>query len=110
MLRRERYKLIEFPPYVPTPAEIEAARAKAKKKNKEAAFTPPSSERLRIELYDLEADPGEAHDLAAERPALVRDLRPRLHAWMKRMHGSDHYSLERVRADARSLGQVYPDP
>ncbi len=110
MLRRNRYKLIEFPPYVPTLAEIGAARAKAKKKNKEAAFTPPTSERLRIELYDLEADPGEAHDLAAERPALVKELRPRLHDWMKRMHGADHYSLERVRADARSLGQVYPDP
>ena len=32
-------------------------------------------------LHDLEADPGEAHDLAAQRPELVTDLQRELAAW-----------------------------
>src|SRR5207247_1707641 len=67
-IRRGRHKLLEFPPYVPTAAEIEDAKAKWKKKKKEGEFKPPESSRLRIELYDLEADPGETHDLSASRP------------------------------------------
>lgn len=35
----------------------------------------------RVELYDLDADPGETRDLARERPALARDLAARLDAW-----------------------------
>ncbi len=35
----------------------------------------------RPELYDLSVDPGEAHDLAKDRPADVTRLRDRLHAW-----------------------------
>ena len=108
MIRRGPYKLLEFPPYVPTAAEIDQAREKAKKKKK--VFTPPRSSPLRIEVYDLATDPGEALDLYATRPELARDLRPRLHAWMKAMHGADHYALDRVRADAKRLGQTYPDP
>ncbi|HEX9735812.1 MAG TPA: sulfatase-like hydrolase/transferase [Thermoanaerobaculia bacterium] len=37
----------------------------------------------RPELYDLEADPGERHDLAAERPAEVRRLRDALRGFIK---------------------------
>lgn len=37
----------------------------------------------RLELYDLEADPGEAADLAASRPEVVAALRERLEAWRR---------------------------
>lgn len=35
----------------------------------------------RVHLYDLSVDPGEMHDVAAEYPARVAELRARLHAW-----------------------------
>jgi len=34
-----------------------------------------------LELYDLAADPGERHDLAAEQPERARDMRAKLDAW-----------------------------
>jgi arylsulfatase A-like enzyme len=34
-----------------------------------------------LELYDLEADPGESHDLAAQRPQLAAELAAELSAW-----------------------------
>ncbi len=34
-----------------------------------------------LELFDLEKDPGESHDLAAEMPGKVRELYERLKAW-----------------------------
>ena len=37
-------------------------------------------------LYDLEADPGEEHDLSAERPALAAELRCELDAWQAATH------------------------
>jgi arylsulfatase A-like enzyme len=33
------------------------------------------------ELYDLETDPGEKHDLSANQPELLRELRMQLHQW-----------------------------
>ena len=36
---------------------------------------------MRAELYDVKADIGEQHDLAAAKPELARRLRARLHAW-----------------------------
>ena len=38
---------------------------------------------MRVELYNLKSDIGEQHDLAAELPAKVEELRARLHAWRK---------------------------
>jgi arylsulfatase len=38
------------------------------------------------ELYDVDADPGEAHDLAATRPDVARDLRERVQAWLADQH------------------------
>jgi arylsulfatase A-like enzyme len=35
----------------------------------------------RVELYNLRADPGEQHDLAAEMPDKAAELRQRLHPW-----------------------------
>lgn len=34
-----------------------------------------------VSLFDLAADPGEAHDLAGEQPALANELRAKLRAW-----------------------------
>jgi len=108
VVRRGDWKLIEYPPYVPTPEEIEGARKNAEKKKKE--FNPPESRRLAIELYNLADDGGETRNLAREKPEMARNLRRELHAWMKEMHGAENYSLDRVREDARKLGQEYPDP
>lgn len=38
---------------------------------------------MHVELYDIRADIGEEHDLAAERPQVAAALRARLHAWRK---------------------------
>ncbi|MEK7474992.1 MAG: sulfatase [Candidatus Coatesbacteria bacterium] len=106
--RRGPWKLIEYPPYVPTAAEIESGRAKAAKKGK--PYTPPEPRRFALELYNLADDLGETHDLSAGQPGIVRDLRRELHAWMKAMVGEAQYSLDRPRADAKAQGQTYPDP
>jgi arylsulfatase A-like enzyme len=37
----------------------------------------------RVHLYDLENDIGEQHDLADQRPEVVAQLRPKLHAWYR---------------------------
>jgi arylsulfatase A-like enzyme len=36
---------------------------------------------MHVELYNLRADIGEQHDLAAQEPEKINDLRNRLHAW-----------------------------
>jgi arylsulfatase A-like enzyme len=41
----------------------------------------------RVELYDLEADLGESRDVAAESPAVVRELREALRAWWSEFAG-----------------------
>jgi arylsulfatase A-like enzyme len=38
-------------------------------------------EDMRVELYNLHDDPGEQHDLAAQKPEKVKALRDQLHAW-----------------------------
>lgn len=42
-------------------------------------------EDMRVELYDLAADPGERHDLAAADPERAAELRALLHAWRERV-------------------------
>lgn len=65
----------------------------------------------RLRLYDVEADPGELHDLAGQHPKLRDELWARLQAWMARpeargpggedseaFQGGDPAALERLRA------------
>ena len=63
-------------------------------------------DKARPELYDVERDPGEIHDLSAERPAVVAALARRLASWQNRLAASAHPRRERgapVTADARAL-------
>jgi arylsulfatase A-like enzyme len=46
-----------------------------------AAHDGPAVKRV-WELYDLQADPGEVHDLARERPEIARELWTRLAGWL----------------------------
>jgi hypothetical protein len=39
----------------------------------------------RLELYDLQGDPGEMHDLAGSHPARAQELRQLLADWRKRV-------------------------
>ncbi|MEZ4774208.1 MAG: sulfatase [Bacteroidia bacterium] len=43
-------------------------------------------EDMHIELYDLEADPGEKHDLSAELPEIARQLTDKLESWRQSVH------------------------
>lgn len=52
------------------------------------------------ELYDLASDPAEKHNLALQRPALVKELGGRLHAWRKLQ--LDYY------ADKSLQSRLYP--
>lgn len=40
----------------------------------------------KLELYDLEADLGEQHDLALDQPALLEDLREKLAQWLESLN------------------------
>lgn len=52
-----------------------AAAAKAKNSGKKVAENAASKDPLAIELYDLEADPGETRDVSAEHPEVVEKVR-----------------------------------
>lgn len=43
----------------------------------------------RLELFDVDADPGESHDVAAAEPALVAELRGRLEGWRRAVAARD---------------------
>lgn len=45
-------------------------------------------ENFRVELFDLQADPGEQHDLSATAPGIVKDLTKKLHEWRKSLHAN----------------------
>jgi arylsulfatase A-like enzyme/lysophospholipase L1-like esterase len=69
----------KYPGAVRTPRhrlvrEIPGARGGSNAKADDAGATP-------WQLYDMEADPGERHDIAAEQPAVVAELAARYDAW-----------------------------
>lgn len=47
-------------------------------------------DRMRVELYDLVADPAEANDIAGEHPEVVRELSAQLDAWRRRSELGNH--------------------
>jgi arylsulfatase len=53
------------------------------------------------ELYDLQADPLELHDLHAERPEVIEELAPRLLDWERRMDARQCEAIEGGWGDPR---------
>ena len=51
----------------------------------------------RVELYDLQADPGETHNLVSEKPELTRQLMDKIKVWRK--------SANAKMADAKTMNQ-----
>ncbi len=58
-----------------------------------------------VELYDLEADPGEKHDIAAANPEIVADLRQRYTAWFADVAAPRDYAPSRI-----YIGTKYENP
>ena len=64
--------------------------------------TPETGSAARAELFDLNADPGEANNLAPERPGIVRRLRSVFEKWFREVTAGQSYdrvSIEIGRAD-----------
>jgi arylsulfatase A-like enzyme len=58
-----------------------------------------------VELYDLDTDPGEHHDLAAERPGQRAEMEARLHAWLEgRDTGKPQPISEEFRKELQTRG------
>jgi hypothetical protein len=73
----------------------------------------PTLEGERYTLYDLKSDPGERHDLAAERPDVLERLRGPLEAWTAEALASPQARIsegtttpEEVEERLRTLGYV----
>lgn len=49
----------------------------------------------KIQLFDLQADPGELHDISSQEPAVQAELGRQLHEWMMHNHASLQDRLER---------------
>ncbi|HXT59158.1 MAG TPA: arylsulfatase [Pirellulales bacterium] len=64
---------------------------------------PPESPRF--ELYDLPADPYEEHDVAAEHPEIVADLKRQYEAWFSEMSAARDFALPRI-----AIGTEHENP
>jgi arylsulfatase A-like enzyme len=60
------------------------------------AFKPLPEDELHYELYDMEADPLEEHDISAENPAIVRDLLARYDRWFDDVSSTRGYDPPRI--------------
>ncbi len=58
-----------------------------------------------LELYDLEADPGEARNLSAEHPQIVARLRSAYGAWLQDVSSTRGYATPRI-----AVGTPHEDP
>jgi len=54
------------------------------------------------ELYDIEKDPAEAKDIAAEQPSVVRQLRISYESWFKDVSGTHGYAPPRMILNGKS--------
>ena len=66
----------------------------------------------KIQLFDLQCDPGEQHDISAHQPAAQADLADHLHEWMAENHASlaDRMATwDRYAADPRARETVTDD-
>jgi arylsulfatase A-like enzyme len=53
------------------------------------------------ELYDLQADPAEAHDISKERPEVAAELRGQTEAWFRDVSSSRGYAPPRIHLGTR---------
>ena len=63
---------------------------------------PPAVE---LELYDLEADPGESRNLASEHPDIVVEMQKRYEVWFEDVSGTRGYDPPRI-----TLGSKHENP
>ncbi len=68
--------------------------------------TPPVHPTIEAELYDLDKDPGEKRNLAAERPDIVRRLLARLEAYYAALPPKARRSVNRTRLDPKLTEQL----
>jgi arylsulfatase A-like enzyme len=64
-----------------------------------------SPETPRFELFDLPADPYEEHDMAAEHPEIVADLKRQYEAWFSEMAAARDFALPRI-----AIGTEHENP
>ncbi len=104
MLREKRYKLVQMNASV-----NKAARLQMYYDCCEAdGYTDYEiSNELRFELYDLENDPAERHDLAAEQPHRVESMRARYDAWFDDVMGSRGLSRPLLILDSERQDPAY---
>jgi len=61
---------------------------------------PPDREPV-FELYDLQADPGEQHDVSSQHPEVVAELRRAYDRWFRSVEQSRHFEPGRIWIDPR---------
>jgi len=87
-VRTQRHRLVR---------EIPGSRGGSNAKAHDASATP-------WQLYDMEADPGERHDIAAEQPAVVAELAAEYDAWFADI------SRDRLGRQPLPVGHAEHDP
>ncbi len=65
--------------------------------------TPPK------ELYDLQADPDELHNIAEEHPAIVKDLETKLEAWLQEKMRKNGLTSDPLVEHGITLGKAWKD-
>jgi arylsulfatase A-like enzyme len=89
---------------VPEPDRAFAARSQRYKLVRREP-SPESRSRPQLELYDLQNDPGEEHDLAAAQPALVEHMHAEYLAWFRDVSSSRGFGPIRI-----DIGGEIEDP